>query len=232
MFRWILPALLSGLIALIACLPLSWVAGVAVPDNIKTFAPDLGFSGTIWRGSVTGLPVFGTANVDIAPVSRRASLQSGEGQNYLSADVGVSDVKDLDLRIDLMSLPLTDGRLQGLRGMLNAQISDMQIENQSCQSAEGTVSTDVLQRNGGKIQWTGPELTGPIRCEDGALIADLRGRDSQQTIDALIRVSPDNAYRVDISVRTNRAEADAVLPLFGFSRAGQNFVLVEQGRWR
>jgi len=232
MFRWILPALLSGLIALIAFLPLGWVAGLALPDTVKNVAPDLSFQGTIWRPSVTGLPIFGSANLDISPLSRRALIQSGEGRNYLSADVSPSEAKDVDFRIDLSTIPFTDGRLQGLRGMLNAQISDMQIENQSCKSAAGTVTTDVLQRNGGTINWVGPELTGPIRCENGALIADLKGRDAQQNIAALIRMSPDNTYRADISVRTNRAEADAVLPIFGFTRSGQNFVLVEQGRWR
>jgi len=82
------------------------------------------------------------------------------------------------------------------------------------------------------VNWTGPELTGPIRCEEGALIADLKGRDTQQNIEALIRMSPDRTYRVDISVRTTRKEAGAVLPIFGFTRSDKKFVLVEQGRWR
>jgi len=216
----------------VAFLPLGWAAGFAVPDQVKTLAPDLKYQGTVWNGSVTGLPIFGRANFDISPLSRRALIQSGEGQNYLSADVGTTLVKDVDLRINLATIPFTDSRLQGLRGRLNAQISDMEIENQSCKSANGNASTDVLQRNGGSVQWTGPELTGPIRCEAGAFIADLEGRDAQQRIQALIRMSPDNTYRVDITVRTARAEADAVLPIFGFTRSGQNFVLVEQGRWR
>ena len=232
MFRWILPALLSGIIAIFTFLPLGWVAGLVVPENVKTLAPEMDYHGTLWNGTISGLPIFGTANMDITPLSRRSLIQSGEGQNYLSADIGPSSAKDIDLRINLATLPFTDARLKGLRGTLNAQISNMEIENQSCASAAGMMKTDVLQRNGGSVQWTGPELTGPIRCEEGALIADLSGRDAQQNISALIRMSPDRSYRVDITVRTNRAEADAVLPIFGFSRSGQNFVLVEQGRWR
>lgn len=134
--------------------------------------------------------------------------------------------------MDFASVPFTDGRLRGLRGDVTALILDMQFSEQSCQSATGTIQTDVLQRNGGTIQWTGPELTGPIRCEDGALIADLSGQDTEQAISALIRLVPDGTYRADINVRTLRAEADAVLPLFGFSRSGQSFVLTEQGKWR
>ena len=134
--------------------------------------------------------------------------------------------------MDIATIPFTDGRLQGLRGDFSARLSELQVSEQSCQSASGTVRTDVLQRNGGQIQWTGPELTGPIRCESGALIADLSGRDAEQTITALVKIMPDGLYRADISVRTLRVEADAVLPLFGFSRSGQNFVLTEQGKWR
>jgi len=80
MFRLILPALLSGLIAIVCWLPLGLVAGFAVPDNVKTLAPDLDFHGTVWNGTVTGLPIFGSANLDITPLSRRALIQSGEGK--------------------------------------------------------------------------------------------------------------------------------------------------------
>lgn len=230
--RWGFPAVLSGLVALGAFFPIQWAAGFVLPDNIKTLAPDLEIRGTIWRGSVSGLPVFGTASLKISPLSRSAEIESGQGRNYVAGIASPSAIKDLDFRMNLATVPFTDGRLQGLRGDFVAEISELKIENQSCQSATGTARTDVLQRNGGQIQWTGPELSGPIRCEDGVLIADLSGKDAQQTITALVKLSPDGTYRADVNVRTVREEADAVLPLFGFSRSGQNFVLTEQGKWR
>lgn len=229
---WVLPAVVSGIVALAAFFPIRWAAGFVLPDNIDTIAPDLEMRGTIWRGSVSGLPIFGTANVKIAPLSRSAEIESGQGRNYVSGNASPSGIKDLDFRMDLSTVPFTDGRLQGLRGEFVAQISELKIVDQSCQSATGTSRTDVLQRNGGQIQWTGPELSGPIRCENGVLIADLSGKDAQQTISALVKLSPDGTYRADVNVRTLRQEADAVLPLFGFSRSGQNFVLTEQGKWR
>ena len=232
MLRWVLPALLSGLAAIVAYFPLGWGAGIFVPEDVKTIAPDLSYSGTIWTGTVSGLPILGTANLDISPFSRRVHLVSGEGRNYASAELGPNSAKDVNLRIDLSDLPLSDDRLKGLRGELSAKISEIILNDQTCQTATGSLQTDVLQRNGGLIEWTGPELSGPIRCEDGALIADLSGRDAQQTISALIRMLPDGSYRAEITVRTVRAEADAILPLFGFTRSGQNFILTEQGRWR
>ncbi len=218
--------------ALVAFFPMRWAAGWALPDNIKTLAPDLEVHGTIWRSNVSGLPLFGTANLKLSPRSRQVEIQSGEDRNYLSGVVSQSGANDINFQMDIATVPFTDGRLQGLRGDFTAKVSEVKISDQTCQSAAGTARTDVLQRNGGKIQWTGPELTGPIRCEEGALIANLSGRDAEQTITALVRLMPDGSYRADIKVRTLRVEADAVLPLFGFSRSGQNFVLTEQGKWR
>ncbi|MEP4053343.1 MAG: type II secretion system protein N [Litorimonas sp.] len=232
MFRWVLPAALSGMLALLACFPMRWAAGWVVPDTVKTLAPDLDMRGSIWRGTISGLPLFGSANLSIAPLARRVDFQSGEGGNYLAGIISPTEAADIDFRLDLTTVPFTDGRLQGLRGDFSAQISEMKISEQSCEMAIGTARTDVLQRNGGTIQWTGPELSGPIRCEDGALLVDLSGQDAQQTITAQLKLIPDGTYRADVKVRTVRVEADAVLPLFGFSRSGQSFVLTEQGKWR
>lgn len=232
MLRWIFPALLSGLVAMVAFFPMSWAAGWVLPDSVKNVAPDLTVRGTIWQGSVSGLPIFGTANLSIAPLSRTVEIQAGQARNYAFGTLSPTEAKNLDLRLDLATIPFTDGRLQGLQGEFTAEVSEAQYEKQSCQSAVGTARTDVLKRNGGKIDWTGPELTGPIRCEDGALIVDLSGRDAQQSIAALIRLMPSGSYRAEITVRTNRVEADAILPLFGFSRSGQSFKLIEQGNWR
>ena len=232
MLRWFLPALLSAIAALLACFPLSWAAGWVLPENIKTLAPDLTLHGTIWQGTASGLPLFEAANVKVDPKSRQIYFQSGGEGNYFAGQASQSEAKNIDFRMNFATVPFTDGRLQGLRGHFNISISEMKLSGQSCKSATGTAKSDVLQRNGGTIQWTGPALAGPIRCEDGALIADLSGQDAQQKISALIRILPQGTYRADIDVRTARSEAGLVLPLFGFSRSGQSFVLTEQGKWR
>jgi len=232
MLRWIFPALLSGLVALVAFFPMSLAAGWVLPESVKSAGPDLTVRGTIWQGAISGLPIFGTANLDIAPLRRTLEFQAGQARNYASGTLTPTKASNLDLRLDLASVPFTDGRLQGLQGDFTAEISEAQYKDKSCQSAVGTARTDVLKRNGGKIDWTGPELTGPIRCEDGALIVDLSGRDTQQSISALIKLAPNGSYRADITVQTSRIEADAILPLFGFSRSGRSFKLIEQGNWR
>ncbi len=231
-FKWIFPALLSGTAALLACFPLQWAASWVLPDTIDTLAPDLDMHGTIWRGTVTGLPVFQTVNANSSLFARRLAFDAGTGRNFAAGVLSPAGIRDLDFRLDFSTVPFTDGRLRGLRGELDAQISEMIIEDQACASATGTARTDVLQRNAGTVQWTGPELSGPIQCEDGALIVNMAGQDAQQQISAVVKIMPNGLYRAEVDVRTARPEADAVLPLFGFTRSGQSFVLTEQGKWR
>lgn len=232
MRRWILPAALGGITAFIWALPLAWVGPTAMPAETKSLAPELRFGGTLWNGHVSGLPILGSANYNLSPLARRVDIEAGDGRNYFSGRIGRSQLENSEFRADLNTIPFKDGRLQGLQGEVAAKISEMTFTETGCETATGTARTDVLQRNGGSIQWTGPNLSGPIRCEAGAILADLTGQDSQQTISALIRLSPDGTYHADVTARTDRAEADAVLPLFGFTRAGRDFKLTEQGRWR
>ena len=226
--RWIILALLAGLAASIAVLPLSWVVSLFVPDELS----DLKFHGTIWNGSATNIPVFETANVKLSPVSLSAHIESGNGVNYLAGLVSTNHARDIDLVVDLSTLPLTDQRVKGLAGTVRLNLSEINFDAQSCLSAEGTAMTDVLQRNQARLNWTGPELSGPISCEDGSLIANISGQDQQQTIKALMRFSPNGTYRVDLSAQTSRSEAGAILPLFGFTRSGTEYKLTEQGKWR
>ena len=226
--RWIILAILAGLGASIAVLPLSWVASPFVPDELS----DLKFHGTIWNGTASNIPVFETANVKLDPLSLSVQVESGDGVNYLTGLVSTNYASDIDLVVDLSTLPLTDQRVSGLSGTVRMSLSEIKFDRESCLVANGSVITDVLQRNQPRLNWTGPELSGPISCEDGALIANISGQDQQQTIKALMRFSPNGTYRVDLSAQTSRSEAGAILPLFGFSRSGTEYKLTEQGKWR
>ncbi|WP_427451878.1 type II secretion system protein N [Litorimonas sp. WD9-15] len=226
--RWIFAGHAAGFAACVAALPLGWVAPLFVPDEV----PELTYHGTVWNGTLTDIPVFDTANFDLHPLSLSADIEAGDGTNYVSATVNRHQARDARVVVDLSTLPLTDQRLQGLVGSVAANLILLGYGPEGCTEAEGTVRTDVLQRNGGNMNWTGPELSGPITCETGDLVAILKGEDSEQSIDALLRFSADSTYRVDITARTSRAEAGTILPLFGFSSTGRDFKLTEQGKWR
>lgn len=226
--RLILLAAVSALAAFTLSLPLSWAASLFVPKEL----PKLTYQGTIWNGTVSDIPVFGTANFKLHPLSLSADVETGEGKNYLAATASRTEARDVRVVIDLSTLPLTDQRLQNVFGTVTATLSKLGYTPEGCTSAEGNIHTDVLQRNGGTINWVGPELSGPVSCENGALLATVSGQDAEQSVEAMMRFSPDGTYRADITARTSRQEAGALLPLFGFTRVGQDFKLTEQGKWR
>ncbi len=103
--------------------------------------------------------------------------------------------------------------------------------SKSCEAATGTIRTDVLKRNKARFQWQGPELSGPINCENGEIVATLSGQDSRTEIEAVARINLSGSYRLETSVSSRDPEAAALLPLYGFQRSGGRFTLTEQGQW-
>ena len=218
---------LGAIVAGVTALPLAWVAPIFAPDDLP-----LTYSGTIWSGEIGNIPVFDRAQITPKPPSFSADITAGNGTNFATGQVYNGGARDMTLQLNIASLPITDQRLSNLRGMIRANVSDIQYNAKGCISASGTVTTDVLQRNGGAVDWVGPALSGPISCEDGNLRASLSGRDADQEISADVTLMPDSIYRALIRANSQRPEADAILPLFGFTRDGRDFQLTEQGRWR
>lgn len=217
----------GGLAALLANFPLEWAA----PKQAG-----VSYSGTIWNGAATGAPLFGDLRTELSPAQIFSAsplvVSQTTGPNRLDGAIGLRAAKDVRLRVNLLSLPMTDPRLQGLRGELNLRLDAAKWDSAGCTEAAGTAQTNVLTQNGGAIDWTGPELSGPISCEDGQFRVQLSGRDAGQNIAADLRLSILGDYAADITAATNRAEAGAVLPLFGFVFADGEYKLTEQGRWR
>lgn len=226
--RYVVTGVAAGLAASLAALPLAWVAPLAMPQS----APQLSYTGTIWQGNVSDIPVFETGTLKLNPLSRSATFAAGNGQSYLAGQLRRDEAKDIRLIVELSQLPLTDARLQGVRGVIEANVASIRYGADGCTEVSGNLRSDILQRNGGLTNWTGPELNGPILCEDGALTAVLTGEDTEQSVEARLRFSPDGTYRAEIRTRTSRQEAGAILPLFGFSSDGRDFKLTEQGNWR
>lgn len=221
-----------GIMTMVASLPLAWVAPKFVP---QIAGKNLNYSGTVWRGSVSGIDLLDHLNFQLNPKSLFSKLplriDAGNGVNKLTARIGRTQAQDIDLRLNVAQLPLPDQRLTGMQGMVNIRISKAMFD-EVCYEAMGQVETDILQKNIQTFAWAGPNLKGPIYCQDGNVIFDLSGRDNAQNIQAKITVEPAGAYRADINVQTSQIGAEAVLPLFGFSRTSRGFKLTEQGNWR
>lgn len=220
----ILLAGLFGLAALVTAFPLSWVTA-SVPDEVGSF------SGTVWDGQVADVPLFGTLSIKGGP--GYADIASPPGDVILSGRVSPSGAKDVILSMPVSRLPASDARLTGLLGRISIRIDEAVVEEGRCVSAVGTASTDVLAANAAQFDWTGPELSGPVDCDDGRLRVRLAGVEGAERVEATVVTGLDGIYRSDIAVTTADPIAGNALSLFGFVSDGSGqYSLLEQGRWR
>lgn len=220
----IILACLTGMASLVRHFPLSW-AGSVLPDEVGSF------SGTIWNGQVSQVPLLGA--VQVKGTLGGARLMSASGDVTFSGDVSPGGVKDLILSMPVARLPISDARLAGLDGRVSLRIDEAKVEDGTCVSATGQASTDVLAINGSRFQWSGPSLSGPVDCIDGRLRVRLNGAEGSETVNATILTGLDGIYQTDISVQSRDPSAGNALVLFGFTPAADGqFTLSEQGRWR
>lgn len=229
----VLTVLCGAFLALLTKMPLAWVGPHILP---KTAGQNPVYSGTVWNGAVNGLDVIGTADFTITPLAMfkgqlPISFRTNSESMQSLGKASYNRLKDYRFTGQLSQLPIRDGRLKNLIGDVNFTIRDMAFWKE-CKSASGQATTDFLARNVTHWRWKGPVLSGPISCEDGDLIVKLSGVESGQTIRADLQLSFNGSYRADISVRTGQPEAGIVLPLYGFDKIGEEFLLTEQGQWR
>ena len=230
--RYIAPGLIGGVFALLSGIPLSWVGGFVPKGDLPS---PLKYSGTIWHGQVTGIPLTGPMAIRTSPKKlfsgTPVSVTGGGSAVYIKGDVGLSQIKDLRFQGEISDLPMTDGRLASMAGTISVTIEDLKLTKTGCRSASGTARTDVLARNRASLQWQGPELSGPISCEDGNILAALKGQDNMTEITADLTVYLGGQYRMDMMVKSRDNRAAAILPLFGFQSVDGGFRLTEQGQW-
>jgi len=232
--RYILLGGLGAFAALIARLPLSWVAPHFMPEDS---GHNVSYSGTVWEGQVRGLNYVGNANFQLSPKRLMSGglplhFTSQSSAMFISGQASQKRLKDIWFSGTLAKLPTRDGRLKELAGKVNIRVDELQLEDGGCAFASGQASTDFLTLNQSRWQWQGPLLAGPITCEGGDLLVNLTGRENRQIIRADLRLSENGRYSADIAVQTDQVEAGVVLPLYGFEKQGREYKLTEQGQWR
>lgn len=224
--------LLGLLIGGIANIPLSWVAPKFIP---KKNVGELKYGGTVWDGYALGFPGFGPITLETNFVK---ALTGKPFVNLETRSVNFSAkgaakpgfLSGISVQGNMAHVGAIDPRFAGLVGKFQMTLDEAKFDN-SCESANGVVSTDVLTQNGKGLGWTGPALTGPISCESGAFKMELTGKDAKQSIKAVVRIIPDGTFRADVDVLTNDVRAGAVLPLYGFQPKDGGYSLLELGRW-
>ena len=221
------------LTALVVYFPLAWVGGRALPEDVQ---PRPVFSGTIWNGTVSGIPQVGpvtlkTSFAELLKGGRGVSFKSEAPYLNFEGTAGLRGRASVNVDGNIRGMASMDRRFAGLEGVYKLAVPEITL-GEKCQSAAGTFSTDILQRNQRVWEWQGPALSGPVTCENGDVVLTVSGKDPIQDIRAVIRIDPLGAYKIEVDVTTGDTRADLVLPLFGFQKSGRDYRLLEAGRWQ
>jgi general secretion pathway protein N len=152
-------------------------------------------SGSLLSGSISGLRIagepLGDAELNLEPagllrgrLQYRVSLDgpSGRGNGQLAFAGSTLEARDLRVEVNLSSLRDAPVWLRQSTGSLRLRADLIRFEDRRCTNASGTSWSDALlqQVNLPGAGW--PELTGSLRCDDGALLIPLSG----QSADAIM----------------------------------------------
>ena len=235
-FFFVAVVILTGLSAW----PLAWTPLAAQLEGFNTDMPKPKLTGTVWRGEINPLKTFGNITFTLSPFARfkgelPLNFTSNSDALHSAGRASLKGMQEVTAHGNLAWILPVDRRFAGVKGKFDLDLRTVDLDfkalDKGCLAAQGEFSTDVLLRNFALWQWSGPELRGPITCVDGALVTQLSGRETGQTIDINITMQADGIYQANISVYSDRAGAAAVLGLYGFSKSGSQFTLVETGKW-
>lgn len=229
--RWILAIGMAAIAGgVISQLPLSWIGPkTEIAGKIPSY------SGTVWRGFVTGTDA-GTLELTtslgrLLKGGNPVHISGGPPGLSLNAEAGLSGIRAVKAEGTMKALALQDPRLALVNGSFKVDVPDMKLM-ESCEFANGTVWTDFLARNSGRLRWKGPELEGPVSCENGQIVLNMTGKDRAANIVANIVIGLEGNYRTEITAEVADPAAGLALQFFGFTKSGRGYKLLEQGKWQ
>lgn len=227
-----------------ACLLIGLPLGLALPSS-DLRAHGFAFrhaSGSVWSGRIegatwTGRPLGDLAlGVILADVLRgRVTATFAAGGN--SALVGAGRLSyglggGIGLRSDALALDLAGMPLRmPLVGRLTLASADVWFDTDGCERARGTVTTDALVRGIGGISWSGPVLSGDLRCDGPDLMIAMAGDTGRDRVGVRLRLMPDRGFRAEFSFVTADGAVARILPLIGFSAQDGAYLMIQEGRW-
>lgn len=151
--------------------------------------------GSIWHGQVTGLSWRGTPVGAINLDSDLLRMLGGGPSHHVSwvgqqgqgqADIKASRDSVLADHINL-NLPLTDEwnvdpMIAQLGGSIRLSDGQVRLAGERCESAAGTVTSDVVRLAAAGFGRDWPIVSGPLGCLNGQLEADLSGKAADGTV--------------------------------------------------
>jgi hypothetical protein len=213
-------------------------------DFLAKQEPDFRFekaSGSVWSGKLTrvrfGQQDLGDVSVKTDPVQlfkgaaagvlgvKRPEYE-GRGRIVYGLKTGEMRVSDLIVTGNVAAVPGLPQAVRLSGGTFRLVVDEMTLGGRACETASGQVWTDALTRVVVQQKWTGPELRGPVTCEDGRLVvlADGMAATGEQ-VTARINVGGD--LELDLTARVEAATPAAVQTLSkaGFTADGSSLVL-------
>ncbi|WP_374764939.1 type II secretion system protein N [Yunchengibacter salinarum] len=232
--------LLSLIGFLVATLPLGAVALFLPLERAGLSAA--GATGTLWRGRLTGNPdapvrllsVTG-APASLLGLTYRADWTAtgpalrGRG-TMTAAPGGALTFRDTDLTLDLSALDLNGPVPVPLSGGLYLSLERAALSaSGTCRDITGSVRSDLLRQSGMAPGFDAPVLSGPLRCEDGVVMAPLSGTASGVRITALWRLAPNGETDLRITVPDAPPDLADLLRRAGFRANGPAMDLTLRG---
>lgn len=223
---------------MVARMPLAFVLAQVVPAS-----GPLSYSraeGTVWEGQVhnvrlRGVPL-GDADLALSPLSLvtlapslnwRLGGGAVTGRGLLSVHLmeRAITVRDTDIAADLDRLPT----MVPLSGVFAASVREFAWERQACRAADADLRTSALNRNPMGLDWRGPTLTGQAVCDNGVLTVTLAGADASSELDMEGAITPELAYRLDASLKTDNHDLRQSLEALGYRQGEDGFQIDFKG---
>lgn len=226
---------LGGIIAAAANFPLSWAVQMLGPSALQD---DLRHGGTLWNGYLFHADMMGTGPALRVRASPLTLLTGGAFINFdmvnrdvsVNGKLGFNHAKDVVFSAPISAFAAQDPRFSALSGQIFIALDSLDFDS-VCKAASGTARTTVLAANRAQFDWTGPELSGPVSCDGGAVLMTLSGEGNADLVEARLHLYPDGGYALEGRIVTSDRRAGAVLPLYGFEKKDNGFLINERGQW-
>ena len=236
--------LMLRLVLVLTCLTVLWLV-VLLPVKLVTslmggpLATGDSF-GSVWDGRIFNAYIAGDTvdriQVQLDPLALFSGQAAGHvaisdsqmrGDAYMSLSGSQVRAQDLDLRVDLGRLSITD--LPGINPQdpVYVRIQSLVLDEGDCVEASGLVQSGALVPVGQLYGVVAPEIEGYLACHEGRPAIDLAGNTPDMSFEG--RVVFDAAgYNWTLTVETQRADLAEALALMGFSQTSGGWQHVGQ----
>lgn len=197
-------------------------------------------SGSVWDGKLSNVSFSDQKIGDLTVKANLFDLLTGKAAGMLGlvrqgfagqADLaygltnGVLDIQNLKIDGNTGMVPGMPEAVAVADGKFTLQIAELKFSNSACEAASGEVWTDALTRvdvHG----WVGPELRGPVSCQDGALQVRASGKAATGE-DVLANLNISARLDMDMTATISNASPAAVdaLTRLGFVADGDTLTL-------